>query len=87
MELIITDSTFTRCTVDVGNGAGGSMAIFDTAATVEGCTFENSQGTAVLFQSSATDEPYQLLVRGGEMKTFRACASNMFIFWLFREPS
>ena len=60
-SLEVTNCDFTRCTVSVGNGAGGSMAIFDTSAEVVGCTFEQSQGTAVFFQSSDANT-YQLEV-------------------------
>lgn len=59
-DLKITNCDFDRCTVDVGNGAGGSMAIFDTSAEVLDCRFESSRGTAVLFQAS--DASYELTV-------------------------
>lgn len=48
----MTECTFSGCKVNQADGAGGSLAIFDTSASVEDCLFESSAGTAVLFQSS-----------------------------------
>eukprot|EP00904_Undaria_pinnatifida_P013813 jgi/Undpi1/9562/HiC_scaffold_27.g12018.m1 len=51
-ELFLTASSFTNCTVLPSSGTGGSLAVFDTSATILDCRFEESRGTAVLFESS-----------------------------------
>ncbi|CAM9458338.1 unnamed protein product [Ectocarpus sp. 8 AP-2014] len=61
-ELDLSDSTFSGCTVGSTTGAGGSVAIFDTSATITDCTFESSVGTAVLFSSSSDSGEHQLLM-------------------------
>lgn len=60
--LFMENSTFTGCTVAFSNGVGGSVAIFDTSADITDCTFESSQGTAVLFESSSADGDHLLSV-------------------------
>lgn len=46
------NSNFTGCTVVPATGSGSSLAVFNTQADIDGCTFESSTGTAVLFESS-----------------------------------
>ncbi|CAN0357500.1 unnamed protein product [Ectocarpus sp. 12 AP-2014] len=61
-ELDLSNSTFSGCTVGSTTGAGGSVAIFDTSATITDCIFESSVGTAVLFSSSSDSGEHQLVM-------------------------
>ncbi|CAM9484228.1 unnamed protein product [Ectocarpus sp. 8 AP-2014] len=61
-DLDLSNSTFSGCTIVSTTGAGGSVAIFDTSATITDCTFEGSVGTAVLFSSSSDSGEHQLLM-------------------------
>ncbi|CBJ26272.1 polymorphic outer membrane protein [Ectocarpus siliculosus] len=61
-ELDLSDTIFSGCSVVSTTGAGGSVAIFDTSATITDCTFESSVGTAVLFSSSSDSGEHQLLM-------------------------
>lgn len=59
-ELTVTGSTFSGCRVASTTGEGGSLAIFDTSATLRDCIFESSAGTAILFESSSADGDHKL---------------------------
>lgn len=61
-ELVLANSSFTTCVVSPTAGAGGSLAIFDTSATITECTFEKGQGTAVLFESSSPNGSHTISV-------------------------
>lgn len=61
-KLLVDNTTFSDCVVGSSSGAGGSIAIFDTSATIHDCLFEDSQGTAVLFQSSSASGDHNMSV-------------------------
>ncbi|CAM9804479.1 unnamed protein product [Scytosiphon promiscuus] len=65
-ELTMTGCTFDGCSVDHTAGAGGSLAIFDTSATIESCVFQNSVGTALLFESSSATGDHKLSMSSNE---------------------
>lgn len=58
----MTSCTFRDCTVNHATGAGGSLAIFDTSATITDCAFEGSVGTALLFESSSASGEHKISV-------------------------
>ncbi|CAN0394131.1 unnamed protein product [Pylaiella littoralis] len=59
-ELSLTEVNFAGCTVGHEVGMGGSLAIFDTSATLLDCKFEESVGTAVFFESSSAAGEHRL---------------------------
>ncbi|CAN0394289.1 unnamed protein product [Pylaiella littoralis] len=59
-ELSLTEVNFAGCTVGYEDGMGGSLAIFDTSATLLDCKFEESVGTAVFFESSSAAGEHRL---------------------------
>ncbi|CAM9181705.1 unnamed protein product [Hapterophycus canaliculatus] len=64
--LDMEDCTFDGCTADNAAGAGGSLAIFDTSAEIKSCVFQNSVGTALLFESSSADGDHKLSLKSCE---------------------
>lgn len=54
-DLEIEGCEFSGCQAYEIGGRGGSLAVFDTTASVSNTIFEKSEGTAMLFQSSTGD--------------------------------
>lgn len=54
-DLEVDGCEFSGCQAYAFGGKGGSLSIFDTTASVSDTIFENSQGTAMLFESSTGD--------------------------------
>lgn len=61
-DLFIENCNFTRCDAYTVGGKGGALAIFDTTTEIFGTMIVDSQGTAIVFESTSATSPHQLKV-------------------------